>query len=265
MKTQIVAYCFNIKNPEERAAWLALRAQLVASVGLDRRHKAWGGRGLMNTALYDLGVKHGVPVSVTLDPAQLFNNQWSTTHVNGTEAGLRVFDWAQDYRQDGEQHMKTGHYLAQTEEMREIRDNTLSCRYCGHKETGNAWKWCPACIGSEYLTEKGLRLTRMLPVSADKCGPELSKKERAELDAKLAKKIKDAQDDHAAHVWLYDVARLPSRIISNVIFYNHTGRYGFGWREPMNAEDTAAVLDIISESPFPYDIKCADGRKLSGG
>lgn len=41
--------------------------------------------------------------------------------------------------------------------------------------------------------------------------------------------------------------------MQNVIYYDHTGRFGFGWREPLSDVELSTVLDIISEFSFPYD------------
>lgn len=52
--------------------------------------------------------------------------------------------------------------------------------------------------------------------------------------------------------------------VDNLIFYTHTGCFCFGWRSPIDAELRDALLDVISEFPFPYDLKCNDGKTLSG-
>jgi hypothetical protein len=53
------------------------------------------------------------------------------------------------------------------------------------------------------------------------------------------------------------------RDIDNVIYYTHTGKFGFGWRTPLDAAEVSALLDIITEFPYLYEIKAADGRKLT--
>lgn len=53
--------------------------------------------------------------------------------------------------------------------------------------------------------------------------------------------------------------------IENVIYYSHTDTFCFGWRDKCGAEFVGQVLEVISEFPYPYEIKCADGRKLEGG
>lgn len=51
----------------------------------------------------------------------------------------------------------------------------------------------------------------------------------------------------------------------NLIYYDHTGVFCFGWREKIGPAFESAVLDLASEFPYRYQIKCADGRVLDGG
>lgn len=230
---------------------------------------------------------------VELETSFLFDNQWNTAPIEGiSKPGLRVFDWAEDYMAQGmRQSIKRGHYLDITDEMREIRRNVHKCGYCGaHEPAAKGYVFCPHCIGSEYLEAKDLHLTRMRPVDGS-FGAErapLTEAERAHLlplyreaqlhghtvrdKARIAKaradvitscnkQTRSAMAERDGMLWLMDHGVRTD----NVIFYSHTGRFGFGWRKPVDAEYLSALLDIISEFPFPYDIKCADGRTLSGG
>ena len=47
--------------------------------------------------------------------------------------------------------------------------------------------------------------------------------------------------------------------IDNCIYYSHTGRFGFGWREPVGQAVYSALVDVLCEFPFDYDIKKAEG------
>jgi hypothetical protein len=84
-------------------------------------------------------------------------------------------------------------------------------------------------------------------------------KRRADVESKYARETRDAKTEHDGMLWLMDHGLRTD----NVIFYSHTGRFGFGWRSPVDPETLSAILDLISEFPFDYDIVCADGRKLS--
>jgi hypothetical protein len=51
--------------------------------------------------------------------------------------------------------------------------------------------------------------------------------------------------------------------LSNWIYYTHTKTFCLGWRNPAKEHEVSSFLDIASEFPYNYEIKCADGRKLS--
>lgn len=230
--------------------------------------------------------------TLTLETAHIFANQWNTAPIDddGAKTGRRVFDWAQDSvygTPNRNPQIKRGHWLEQTQEMREARRNTAACGYCGHQEPAQKGNiFCPECIGSEYLETKLLHLLRMQPVDDTGDRAPLTDAERAHLlplyrDAQLhghttrdkkriaqaradiagkfATATRDAKTEHDGMLWLMDHGVKTD----NVIFYTHTGRFGFGWRKPVDAEILSGLLDIISEFAFAYDIVTADGRKLS--
>lgn len=280
IKTVIRAYRFDIRNKEEKAAWLALRDSLKAQ-GLRLMESHGGASHWLNG--YD-------GVSVDLETAHLFDNQWNTAPIPGkSETGLRVFDWALDYKPNGSPDIKRGHYLEQTEEMRQVRADRIACGYCGKQAPASSGlKFCPHCIGSEYLKSSDLHLTRMrgvtfagsrapltpeelaerLPLCRDaqiNGNTERDKKriaaKRADIESKYRKAVDNATTERDGFTWLMD----RGINTADVIYYSHTGRFGFGWRgQGVDAELLSPLLDVISEFPFPYDITCADGRKLSG-
>lgn len=73
--------------------------------------------------------------------------------------------------------------------------------------------------------------------------------------------IEHLRTELAGRLWLLD-RREP---IENVIYYNHTGLFCWGWREPLTSEAVSHVLEFISEFPYPYQIKQAKGPILEGG
>ena len=85
-------------------------------------------------------------------------------------------------------------------------------------------------------------------------------KERETLKRRAARRITNAKTERDGFLWLLDHAVKTS----NVIYYSHTQRFNFGWRKPLSAEERSALLDVITEFPYPYDIQCDDGRTLSG-
>jgi hypothetical protein len=280
MKTILHAYHFNTSKHDEARAYDEMCAALTAQ-GLEcfATHAPMFGKD-----------GHYLPKlagEIELETKHLFNNQWNTpTH--------RVFDWAEDIYPN--RYIKAGHWLEQTDEMRAIRANTATCGYCGHQEPVGQHQFCPKCIGSEYLKPTELHLLRMLPVDAGsfpkrapltdeearKLTPryehaqglgvqvrdleKMSKRRQRIADlvpnaqAKGTKLVNDAVIETAALTWLMDHGY---RDIDNVIYYTHTGKFGFGWRTPLDAAEVSALLDIITEFPYLYEIKAADGRKLT--
>ena len=54
-------------------------------------------------------------------------------------------------------------------------------------------------------------------------------------------------------------------IHDNAIFYTHTGRFGFGWRQKLDEGVACEIMGRLSDEgfPFPGDFECSNGRKLS--
>jgi hypothetical protein len=281
MKTVIHSYNFDIRTKDGAAAYAELRDKLTA-LGL----RCFESHGNGSHYMPDVDGRE-----IELETKHLFDNQWNTAPIPGvTEKGLRVFDWALDAISNigAPRGIKRGHWLEQTAEMREIRRNTVKCGYCGRQEPAQkGYVFCPHCLDSEYLAENDLHLTRMLPIDDTRDRAPLTEPERAHLlplyrDAQLhgvtergkariaaararvesdyKKTIASAEEKRRAATWILD--RFPA-LIDNWLFYEHTGRHCFGWRKPLAGETLSALLDAVSEFPFSYEIKCADGRTLS--
>ena len=282
MKTTIHTYCFDISKPAEKAAYESLAASLKKQ-GL-KVFETWG-----------LGSGHYHPFSaydgaeIELETSSLFNNQWNTAPCMGSEKGWRVFDWAQDYPINFSDKIKRGHYLAQTPEMGEIRRNTCACGYCGKQEpAAKGYTFCPHCLDSEYLKESDLELLRMVPVrDSNKPRKPLSKaerdyllplyreaqlhgttergkariaKEKQEIESDYKKTVANAKAERDAKRWIVNTC---PGMLSQYIYYSHRGTHAFGWRgNGLGKEQVSALLDVISEFPFGYEIRCDDGRVL---
>lgn len=76
-------------------------------------------------------------------------------------------------------------------------------------------------------------------------------KMRADHDAAIGKHIKNESIELEGKIWLIERG-LP---IDNAIYYTHTGRWCFGWRQELTPEDRSALLDVLSEFPYEYDLK----------
>ena len=284
IKTVIRGYYFDTRNMAELATWEELKTELEKD-GL-ACFETWG-----NGSHYNAKFNTPDGVKIELETAQLFNNQWNTAPIEGVSVkGWRVFDWAQDYPAGNQlsKYIKRGHYLEQTEKMVSTRKDTHACGYCGHQEKAGLNKFCPKCIGSEYLERKELHLLRMQAVQdSDKPRAELTdeesallvpqfveaqthghserdkkriKEKRESIQREREKRIENANTEADGMLWLMD----NGVNVDNVIFYNHTQNFCFGWRKPLDADVVSAILDIITEFPFSYEIKTEGGKTLQG-
>ena len=269
IKTILHSYSFDTAVASERAEWQALQKKLLA-MGLGCFHTL-GGKSDYVPALAG---------PIDLETSHLFDNQWNTpTH--------RVFDWAMDYEPNHSKTRMQGHWLEQTEEMREVRRNTAACGYCGKQEpAAKGYVFCPHCLGFEYLTEKNLFLTRMRAVDDTADRAPLTEAEHAHLlplfqDAQLhgttdrdrnsiadkrariesayKKTVHHAKVEHDGFLWFMDRGVKTD----NLIYYSHIGKFSFGWRKPCDTAFVSGLLDVITEFPFAYEIKCADGKTLT--
>ena len=279
MKTKIFSYRFDTRNADEKEAYTAFIAEREAAGS--SVFCSWGGKG-SHWRAWAVGGR-----DITLETNRLYDNQWNTVPIEGmSTSGYRVFDWAEDYPIDFDARIKRGHYLVITDEMREVRINTVACGYCGKQEPaakGNVF--CLHCMGSAYLDESRLHWTRMQSVATKKDRALLSEaerahllpvwkeaqlkgtsdrsvkaaqKRRAEAEEKYKKAIAKAEAEHAGMVWLCD-----SGInTDNVIYYDHTGVFSFGWRKPIDASLVPDLLSALADFPATYEIKCADGTTL---
>ncbi len=280
MKAKLISYRFDLTIPEEAAAYKALSTSLKKTNG--EGVCTWGGK----CSHYLTFAKDGVDVE--LETEHLFSDQWNTAPIDGiSDNGLRVFDWAEDYLIDFRKTLKRGHYLVITDEMREIRRNTHECGYCGAQEPAQkGYVFCPHCLSSGSLTKDQLFILRMKSVDDKSNRAPLSDAESAHLiplwkDAQIfgnterakartakmrqqietdyKKAVSEAETEYKGFSWLMD----QGLSVDNVIYYSHTNTFCFGWRQPIDAELLSTILDVISEFPFRYGIKCADGRTLA--
>jgi hypothetical protein len=277
MKTTLHHYYLHTDKADECKAYKQLREQLAVT------HAGKFFNVLADTKHVD-SRKTGAE-EVDLETNFLFENQWNETTESGNR---RLFDWYEAIYPNNK--VKHGHWLEITPEMTAIREQTLTCGYCGKfvkSVEPHLWH-CEKCLGSEYLKEKDLGLLRLLPVACKnhKVSLAMTDDERAEImprwkeaqglgnvsreAAKLSKHrqkiaalipaaekksdelLRAAKVETKALTWLMDH---DLQLIDNCIFYTHTWRFGFGWRTPLTDEEKSKLLDVISEFPFDYDIK----------
>jgi hypothetical protein len=294
IKTPFHYYYFDLSNPDQRDAYNRLAVARrpvtlwkISTYGdghIDFQQQL---RKIVGVATGFSGV---ASASVDIETAHLFSNQWNTAPIPGvSENGLRVFEWSEYVFQN--RNIREGYYLDIPAALRSLMDNTHVCGYCGKQEpAAKGYVFCPHCLDSEFLKEKELYLTRMRAVSTPGRAnrPPLSAVEQAVLlpayrdaqlhgstargkqriavslraiETKYTQAIADATEERDAARWI--MANVPG-LIGNWIFYNHSARHCFGWRTPLDSTRLSELLNVVSEFPFAYDIKCDDGRKLSG-
>lgn len=271
IKTVLHTYNFDTSEPDQAAQYKKLAAELRATPGRGEWMNSWGERKPdYEAALESLNGKE-----IELETDFLFENQWNTSGASGN---LRVFDWYEEYPAMIPPRIKRGHYLDITEEMIQIRRQTLVDGWAGNffpASSGLNFNTLPSAIGSPYLKETELHLLRLLPV-AERHGKraELTAEEKAfllplyvaaqtknhdeakaaklaEVRADLAQKLKLANMEHDGFTWLldHDVS------VENCIFYSHTAQFCFGWRNAYTGEARLALLEALKAFPFPYDVK----------
>ncbi|MCK9569041.1 hypothetical protein M0R72_08875 [Candidatus Pacearchaeota archaeon] len=259
--TILHAYSIDVTEAQGRAAYDKLRDDLHA-LGLSK-----GGASLT----YSRFANAILPLDgreILLETQWVFCDQWNTAATTGSETGLRVFDWAE---MSGTT-IKWGYWLEPKDETRNARAVRHVCGYCGHQEdilteVPPEGVWCQTCLGSEYLRETELSLLRLLPVGQDriKSGTinatvpgwlvehylatqrtarcrRLAASKVAKL-ANLQQGIENAQTEYDAFQWL--IAR--DIDFDNVIFYDHSGTFCFGWREPLSREEAEKIEAVLKD------------------
>jgi hypothetical protein len=274
MKTRLHKYAGNVTDPE----YEALHARLEAE-----------GRRCILFCVPNGQRSTSVPDGeITLDTTHLFHDQWNTV-ADETGNGYRVFDWVEYYDPTLSRGHRWGHYLEVTAEMIEARKVRHACGFCGNQEDSPSSGFCDKCLDSPYLAQSELHLTRFLPV-AESFGAKRepltaeeravreplyierqttgkaarTEKQTAERRARILRDrertIENAKTEADGFLWVLD--NVPG-VFENVIFYKHTGRFTFGWRKKLSADVVSRLLEVISEFPGSYDIKCEGGRTFS--
>ena len=72
-----------------------------------------------------------------------------------------------------------------------------------------------------------------------------------ELNSDFESKVANLAMERDGFLWLVE-HDLPT---GNAIFYNHTGRFNFGWRNPITGDAKLELLEKLKRFPFPYDIQ----------
>ena len=84
-------------------------------------------------------------------------------------------------------------------------------------------------------------------------------KQRAAVLEHYENATRKATEERDAMLWLLD----HGLSTENWIYYSHTKTLSAGWRTPCGPVLVSRILDVISDYPGAYEIKTADGRKLT--
>jgi len=262
IKTFLHYYRFDISQADQKVKYLELCQQLE-------------GKGLIkfdsisssHSKFYTESIAPLDGQLIELETDYLFNNQWNTAKTETSEKGLRVFDWAEPIYPN--RSIKEGMYIEQTEEMREIRENTYRCGYCGKNHYKPTIQFCESCIGSEYLTEDNFPLLELAPVSTEKrkklplpvgfiekyneaqlmSRSVRLKKQQEQKKASLKAEIKASVKEYKAFSWLIS----HNLDFDNVIYYNHTDTFSFGWRKSLSDTQKENLKVVLINFPYKWE------------
>lgn len=254
--TELHTYRFNIEDDTQRAEYEALCERLEQDRKCSRGHaSSRSPSSALQAGLVELEIKH------------LFADQWtSTTH--------QLYDWYEAIYPN--ECVKDGYYLTITPEMRDLRRTTRKCGYCGAMYfKGEGDVFCDKCLGNRHLKQEELSLLRLLPIKLrNPKYPKLTEAEqefllplyvahqttanvlklqrqREKIEADRKKQIDKANTHADGLLWLLD----HGVSIENVIYYEYRDAFCFGWRTAVDEDVASALIEKLTDFPFPYEIK----------
>lgn len=242
MHTILHTYRFDVSKSDEYLAWADLRKRIkgLGPSCFSVTAQFWNVESDHCEAYLD-GAK------VELETKHLFDNQWNAK-LGSTE--VRLFDWYEGIYPNRD--IKIGHWLEQTLEMKAIRQNTLACGYCGFQ-----------------IRPAAITLSRRLPLYREAQARGLTERQKKQATARrksVLDRYQEAVDnvgkaarERDGHLWWLD----RGFNTDNLIYYKHTDMFAWGWRSAVSDSERSRLLDVISEFPFPYEIRCVDGKILS--
>ena len=223
--------------------------------------------------------EHVKTVEVTLETDNLFDNQWNSAE------GFRLFNKAK-YTYANPKY-KCGYWLEQTPEMVAILTGTAKCGYCGHKAPVGEKDFCDKCLGSPHLSEQDLHLLRMRPIEEPglretvkserkryrKHAP-LTEQERENLLPRYVEAQTKAKSNHAQKVISDALKKCERKVklanmeydgtvriaeagipLDNLIFYEHTETFCFGWRNGLSDEVKEVLKEKLKDFPYKIELK----------
>jgi hypothetical protein len=263
-------YRFNLDKPEEAEAYKNLSFPKCKVWTMYYYSPSTKKQRDFGASLKKLGERK----TIDLETKHLFSNQWNTTEEY---ENLRIHRWAEwDYPN---RDIKEGYFIEITEELQHLLDNTLACEYCSHQEpkTVSNPTYCPSCVGSEYLSEDLLPLTKLQPVSSkkkrDSFDKDLYLKEHGDkltkvLTDRKAKKRDDLIEKYESKAALNkfqfetQLLLLDNEVIdlNNVIYYDHRKMWTFGWYTKLTDEEKVTLAQKLSSINFPHQYEIVNPR-----
>ncbi len=218
----------------------------------------------------------GAVFTVKEDPKGMHSNQFATVE------GVRIFDCRilAEFRNGVRLPRRVGYILkadAGFEALQAFRARYTVCGYCGKRHAADA-EWCDACLGSEYLKESDLHLLQCRPLGDFM--PERKDPAPEWLVAAFKTRSRDAAAARMAAAYAQKVEKLERKranlglelrlmeslsaagvawhILDNLIYYDHTGKFCFGWKSPLTAaeaEELRFKIRALHLNAFNIEIK----------
>ena len=213
----------------------------------------------------------------------LFSNQYNTAE------GFRIFEVSTLLHRGARSNWDKrgeGYYISEgIEAIRACQDRVEVCGYCGKQYIDSVATVCRACLGSAHLKETDLHLLQLLPVRTPyrverKLTPEVlatllpqwktaqglgeitraeekKSRNRQKVDNLIPEAEKKASDLIACATietngltWLLDHE---INILDNVIYYNHSKQFSFGWIKPLTEDERATLGARLTDFPYPWE------------
>jgi hypothetical protein len=259
IKVTLEKYRFNINNKSE-----LLKYNEMVKVATDLGHD----RNQTLSVQVKSGWLDSLPIKQTIETDFLFSDQFNTVE------GFRIYLWSEIIYPNRD--IKEGYYLTgDIDELLAAQKNQLSCGYCGKRHDAREidYKFCKDCLHSEYLTQDCLHLLRLMPV--DKFNPKRPKEITKELQAEFnnrahqmylnnrkrlkLKAQKLLQDDAVKRESDRYETELQAALmfggleVGNLIYYNHTKKWVYGWRDRVSKDEYNDYMLKASELELPLD------------
>ena len=256
MKIKVKKYYYDLEIEDEAKAYQTLQEEMKAR-----------GIKLFDSISLNSQLKQ-IEGEFELEEAFIFNNQCNA-------GDYRIFDWTGQIYPN--RKIKTGHYIEAGpgfDYLQNLRRTTKVCGYCGkqYPMATEHQQWCEQCLGSQHLKEDEIRLLKLKHIASNRdrkkeLPPDwlvekyhvLQKESRkARLEKARARKLADCQKQiESAKIEYEGFKQIIEADLDfdNCIYYTHTGRFCFGWRNPLTEDEKIRIGDRLKRFGYDYDMK----------